>query len=58
MNQLILAFHVRVRGEIVLGEELAEVKMLSPQKLRPWAFGTGHAVKDWLEKRKTAATAN
>ncbi len=58
MNQLILAFHVRVQGEIVLGEELAEMKMVPPQKLRPWAFGTGHAVKDWLEKRKTKATAN
>jgi hypothetical protein len=21
--------------------------------LWPWAFGTGYAVKDWLEKRKT-----
>jgi NADH pyrophosphatase NudC (nudix superfamily) len=53
MNQLILAFHVQVQGEIVLGEELAESKMILPEKLRPWAFGTGYAVKDWLEKRKT-----
>jgi NADH pyrophosphatase NudC (nudix superfamily) len=53
MNQLILAFHVQVQGEIVLGEELAESKMVAPEKLRPWAFGTGYAVKDWLEKRKT-----
>ena len=50
MNQLILAFHVRARGQIVLGAELAEIKMVPPQKLRPWAFGTGHAVKDWLDK--------
>ena len=53
MNQLILAYHVQVKGEIVLGEELAEFKMVPPEKLRPWAFGTGYAVKDWLEKRKT-----
>ena len=53
MNQLILAYHVQVKGEIVLGEELAELKMVLPEKLRPWAFGTGYAVKDWLEKRKT-----
>ena len=53
MNQLILAYHVQVQGEIVLGEELAEYKMVSPEKLRPWAFGTGYAVKDWLAKRKT-----
>jgi len=51
MNQLILAYHVRMRGEIVLGEELAELKRVPPEKLRPWAFGTGHAVKDWLKKR-------
>jgi NAD+ diphosphatase len=58
MNQLILAFHVRVRGQIVLGEELAEIKMLPPKKLRPWAFGTGHAVKDWLEKRQSKPAAD
>ena len=53
MNQLILAYHVQVQGEIVLGEELAEFKMVPPEKLRPWAFGTGFAVEDWLQKRKT-----
>jgi len=53
MNQLILAYHVQVLGEIVLGKELAEFKMVPPEKLRPWAFGTGYAVKDWLAKRKT-----
>jgi NAD+ diphosphatase len=58
MNQLILAFHVVARGEIALGEELAEIKMVPPQKLRPWAFGTGHAVKDWLEKQKTDVAAD
>jgi ADP-ribose pyrophosphatase YjhB (NUDIX family) len=53
MNQLILAYHVQVHGEIVLGEELAEFKSVPPEKLRPWPFGTGPAVKDWLKKRKT-----
>jgi hypothetical protein len=53
MNQLILAYHLQVKGEIVLGAELAEFKMVLPEKLWPWAFGTGYAVKDWLEKRKT-----
>ena len=52
MNQLILAYHVRVQGKIVLGEELADVKIVPPEKLRPWAIGTGPAVKDWLTKRK------
>ena len=52
MNQLILAFHVKVEGEIIIGEELAGVKALAPEKLRPWQFGTGPAVQDWLDKRK------
>lgn len=51
MNQLILAFHVRAWGELALGEELAEVKLIPPDKLRPWPFGTGPAVRDWLEAR-------
>ena len=52
MNQLILVFHLKAEGEIVLGEELAEIKPVHPEKLRPWRFGTGYAVEDWLKKRK------
>jgi len=51
MNQLILAFHVSAHGSVTLNEELAEVRYVSPEKLKPWPFGTGHAVKDWLDKR-------
>lgn len=50
MNQIILAFHIEVTGNIVLGEELAEFKFFPPEKLRPWRFGTGYAVADWLAK--------
>ena len=50
-NQLIIAYHVSASGEINVGEELAEVKSVPPEKVRPWPFGTGIAVKDWLEKR-------
>ena len=56
MNQLILAFHVKAKGEILKGEELAQVKLISPEKLRPWRFGTGLAIQDWLEVRKAAST--
>ena len=52
MNQIILAFHVKATGAVTLGNELAEFKSISPDKVRPWSFGTGLAVKDWLEKRK------
>ena len=51
MNQLILAYHVRAEGEIVLGEELAAFKRVPPEKLRPWPLGTGQAVRDWLASR-------
>ena len=50
-NQLIIAYHVLASGEIKMSDELEEVKFVPPEKLRPWPFGTGHAVKDWLEKR-------
>lgn len=55
LNQLILAFHVRSQGEIILGEELEAHKLVSPEKLKPWALGTGPAVKDWLERRKAGS---
>jgi len=54
MNQLILAFHVKAAGEVALGDEIEEVKYVSPERLRPWPFGTGPAVRDWLEAREVA----
>jgi len=53
MNQLILAFHVLAQGTLTLGEELADMISVAPDKLRPWDFGTGLAVRDWLQSRKT-----
>ena len=51
-NQLLLSYHVVAQGLITLGEELVEVIHVPPEKLRPWQFGTGLAVRDWLERRK------
>lgn len=50
-NELIVAWHVRARGAIALGDELEAYKAIAPEKLRPWAFGTGLAVADWLKRR-------
>ena len=50
-NQLIIAYHVATAGEIAMSEELAEVISVPPEQLRPWSFGTGYAVKDWLKKK-------
>jgi NAD+ diphosphatase len=51
MNQLIVAYHARVRGEIVLSPELAEVKLIAPHDLRCWPQGTGQALATWLRSR-------
>ena len=50
-NEIILAYHVQAAGEIVLNEELAECRLIAPEKLRAWDFGTGLAVRDWLARR-------
>lgn len=52
MNQLILAYHVPARGNIVLGEELADFKRVPVERLKPWTLGTGPAVRDWLAARR------
>ncbi|MBU1168415.1 MAG: NUDIX domain-containing protein [Proteobacteria bacterium] len=51
MNQLILAYHVMAQGQVTLNHEIAEIKYLKPEKLKPWPFGTGLAVRDFLEKK-------
>lgn len=52
-NELIIAYHVKATGEIKMDEEeLQAFKIVPIQKLRPWPFGTGVAVKEWLEKRQ------
>ena len=50
-NELILAYHIEARGEVRLGDELAGLKRIRPEMLRPWPFATGHAVRDWLARR-------
>jgi len=51
-NELILAYHVRASGEIRPGAEIAQYKEIPIEKLKPWPFGTGPAVADWLEGRR------
>ena len=55
MNQLILAYHIKANGTITIGEELADIRIVQPDRLRPWDFGTGPAVRDWLESKKIAS---
>lgn len=48
-NELIIAFHVRTAGQIVLGDELAAYKLIPKEKLRAWPMGTGLAVQAWID---------
>ncbi len=54
-NQLLVVYHLRAFGEIKLGDEIAEVKLLPESEVRPWRMGTGPALRDWLEQRQQAA---
>jgi NAD+ diphosphatase len=51
MNQLIVAYHARARGDIRLSPELSEYKLFTPQAVRCWHAGTGFALADWLRSR-------
>lgn len=51
MNQVIIAYHVVARGEIVLSPELVEYKLMEPAQIKCWPAGTGRAVADWLRSR-------
>lgn len=50
-NQLLIAYHVRAAGMVTLNEELAEYRLIEPERLKAWDFGTGPAVRDWLAAR-------
>lgn len=58
MNQLIIAYHVEASGRIEVGKELADFRIVPPHRLRPWDFGTGPAVRDWLASRTTKQETN
>lgn len=52
MHQVILAYHVVAHGEVTLGEELEAYKAIPIPELKPWPFGTGLALRDWLAERR------
>jgi NADH pyrophosphatase NudC (nudix superfamily) len=51
-NQIILTFHIQAEGEIQLGPELEQAKLVPIEEVRPWSRGTGPALRDWLESRR------
>ncbi len=50
-NQVIIAYHVPAQGEVRLSEELADYRLIAPEKVRPWPAATGLALADWLRAR-------
>ncbi|WP_229317143.1 NUDIX domain-containing protein [Larkinella sp. C7] len=55
-NEVIITYHVRAWGTIQIDEEeLQAYKLVPINGLKPWPFGTGPAVKDWLAKRNKEA---
>jgi NADH pyrophosphatase NudC (nudix superfamily) len=50
-NEVILAYHVEGEGEVRLGEELVDYRLIEPARLRPWPMGTGLAMADWMRAR-------
>lgn len=54
-NELIISYYVPASGTVRLNEELADYRRIAPEKLRPWDFGTGLALRDWLARRGGAA---
>ncbi len=52
MNQVILVWQVEVPvgSEPTLSAELAAFKRVSIERLEPWPFATGDAVRDWLAR--------
>jgi NAD+ diphosphatase len=57
-HEVIIAYHVLAHGEIRLNEELAEFRLIVPEKLKAWDFGTGLVVSDWLARRRVGVIAD
>lgn len=48
MNQVILAYHIKADGDIILDDELDEVKVVPFAEVKTWPGGTGQALNDFL----------
>ena len=58
LNQLVIAYEVCAAGEVTLGDEIAEVKLVSPAELASFDFGpltlTSEIVSSWLQRARRA----
>jgi NAD+ diphosphatase len=51
MNQVIIAYHVPARGEVMLNEELDQFRHVPLHECKAWSSGTGLALRDWLRTK-------
>jgi NAD+ diphosphatase len=51
MNQIIITYHAVASGSVQLSPELAEYRLLPPERVKCWRAGTGLALADWLRGR-------
>ncbi len=51
MNQVIIAYHARCRGDVKLSPELVDYRLFAYDQVRCWPAGTGYALADWLRSR-------
>lgn len=67
-NQIILVYHIKAEGEIVLNDELDSIKIFTKEELKKWPFGQekldgwpfgcGWAIRDWLSKTSPVLTVH
>ena len=61
LNQLVIAYEVRAAGELTLGDEIAEVRVVSQAELATFDFGplslTSEIVSSWLQRERLAQRA-
>ena len=54
MNQVLIAYHVRVHGtanDVRLSPELLEHRWVSAQEAQCWPSGTGYALAEWVKSK-------
>ena len=51
MNQVLIAYHVMVEGDVQLSPELVEYQWKSAQEARCWPSGTGYALAHWVRSK-------
>ena len=50
-NQVLIGYHLKAEGNIVLNEELDDFRMMQPDRIKPWDMGTGILIQQWLTQQ-------